>query len=272
MNANKVFVLSLLAFVAGCSSDDNNAASDAGNDVTTSPDARDDSAAGDDSAPGEDTGAPTDGAAGDASHADASADAGGGGDASADAGSDAGNPSDAGVDASDDGACPSAWLVVPPVPDGLAIPDGGGAVVLHAVGTGTQNYACTAATSDAGVTSYTWTLTGPTADLHDCHEAVIGHHFASDSGAAFPEWQTTDGTYVIGNRSAAYTPDGGASSVAWLLLHATGHGGSGTLSTVQYVQRLDTDGGVADVSTCGDASVGATTQVPYSAEYFFYAP
>ncbi|HEX3770421.1 MAG TPA: DUF3455 domain-containing protein, partial [Polyangiaceae bacterium] len=249
----KELLFCLVAAVAGCSGDDNNgnSAQDAATDGTTT----DDATTGDDGATGDDVTAPKDGASGDASssgggdggdagaQADASdsGDAGSGEDAS-DSGPVDSGPTDGGADSGDDGGCPGTWFVAPAYPGALAVPDGGGAVVLHALGTGTQNYACTAATNDAGVTSYTWTLTGPTADLHDCHDAVIGHHFASEGGAGFPEWQTTDGTYVVGTKAASVTPDGGA-SVAWLLLHAVDAGGSGALSTVQYVQRLDTDGG-----------------------------
>jgi hypothetical protein len=128
------------------------------------------------------------------------------------------------------------------------------------------NYACTAAL-DGGASS--WTLTGPNAVLGDCTGTVIGHHMASDAGASFPEWITIDGTYVVAKKQAAFTPDGGAASVPWLLLQAVGHGGSGTLGLVDYVQRLETDGGVAPGAGC---DAGDTAEVPYSAEYYFYGP
>jgi hypothetical protein len=109
----------------------------------------------------------------------------------------------------------------------------------------------------------------PSADLSDCNGAVIGHHFASEAGAGYPEWQTTDGTYVVGHKLAAFTPDGGAESVPWLLLQQVSTGGAGTLSQTLYVQRLSTDGGVAPGPGC---DAGDTLQVPYGAEYYFYGP
>ncbi len=169
------------------------------------------------------------------------------------------------ADASD-GGCPGSWTVAPTAPTAIEVPADGGGVLLHASGAGTQNYACTAGT-DGGVS---WVFVGPQADLSDCNGNVIGHHFASDGGAAYPEWiTTTDGTYVIGHKLAAYTPDGGAASVPWLLLQAVGHGGNGTLSQVAYIQRLDTDGGVAPGTGC---DAGDMTQVPYTADYWFYGP
>jgi hypothetical protein len=163
----------------------------------------------------------------------------------------------------DDGGCPSTWLAPPAVDPSIALP-AGGALLVHALGVGTQNYACKAS-PDGGTA---WALTGPAADLRDCHGAVIGHHFAGDGGAATPEWQTTDGTYVVGHKVAAFSAGSGAASVPSLLLKVTGHGGSGTLGQTAYVQRLDADGGVAS----RPCQPGDTADVPYTADYYFYGP
>jgi hypothetical protein len=112
-----------------------------------------------------------------------------------------------------------------------------------------------------------WVLTGPTANLNDCRGTAIGTHFASAGGSGYPEWKTNDGTYVVGHKLHAVA--GGPGSVAWLLLQAVDGGGTGTLSQVAYIQRLDTDGGLA-AGACGDA--GDMIQLPYSADYFFYGP
>jgi hypothetical protein len=165
--------------------------------------------------------------------------------------------------ATTDGArCTSSWLAAPTVNPSIAVPADGGAVLLHATGAGTQNYACK--TTDDGGTG--WTLLGPAADLSDCRGAVIGHHFASDGGAAYPEWQTADGAYVVGHKVAARGTDGGTVSVPSLLLQAVARGGAGTLGRTAYVQRLDADGGAA----VGPCNAGDTLQVPYAADYYFY--
>ncbi len=180
---------------------------------------------------------------------------------------------DAESEAASDAGCPSNWTVAPVADPSIAVPVGGSGVLLHAVGVGTQNYACSQVTSDAG-TSYAWVFTGPQASLNDCNASLVGHHFASDGGAAAPEWQTLDGTYVIGKKNAAFTPDGGAGSVPWLLLQGVAHGGSGTLAQTAYIQRLNTDGGIAPAaSTCSQSSeVGTTQDVPYTADYYFFGP
>jgi hypothetical protein len=173
---------------------------------------------------------------------------------------DSAAPDGGGMDAS----CPASWWVAPVVNSVIEVPLDGGGVLLHAAGAGTQNYACTI--TDAGTI---WSLTGPAATLSDCNGTLIGHHFASEAGANYPEWQTTDGTYVVGDKIGHFTPDGGAESVPWLLLQEVSTSGSGTLSQVAYVQRLFTDGGVAPGPGC---DAGDTLQVPYGADYYFYGP
>ncbi|MEO6417964.1 MAG: DUF3455 domain-containing protein, partial [Polyangiaceae bacterium] len=85
------------------------------------------------------------------------------------------------TDASSD-ACPGTWIVAPVVDPSIAVPSDGGAVIMHASATGTQDYTCNG--DDAGGTPFVWTFVGPEAELKDCHGATIGHHLASDAGAA----------------------------------------------------------------------------------------
>ena len=197
---------------------------------------------------------------------------------------DTGTPVDAGTDGAisdaarwpdaSDGGCPSSWFVAPVTDPSIAVPDGGGGVLLHAIGTGTQNYMCKVNTSGTGA-AYTWQLVTPDATLTDCHNTVIGHHFASEAGATFPEWQTVDGTYVIGTKVKSFTPDGGSASIAWLLVAAVdGGGGSSPLSMTDYIQRLNTDGGIVPATGCSPdgGDVGATTDIGYTADYYFYGP
>ncbi len=171
----------------------------------------------------------------------------------------------AGSNAGSEGGCAASWLAPPRVDLSIDVPAGGGRVLLHAAASGTQNYTCARAT-DGGTS---WTLTGPSAALADCNGRALGHHEASDAGAGSPEWVEPDGTFVVAHRVATFAPDGGATSVPWLLLQAVDHGGSGTLSHVVYVQRLGTDGGVAPAHGC---EAGDTARVPYSADYYFYGP
>jgi hypothetical protein len=54
-----------------------------------------------------------------------------------------------------------------------------------------------------------------------------------------------------------------------LLLKSTANRGTGLFGSVDFIQRLNTKGGVAPAGSCAD---GAQTAVPYSADYRFYAP
>jgi hypothetical protein len=186
-----------------------------------------------------------------------------------DAASDSAVPdaSDAGADSSTaDGACPSSWMVAPGVDPTIAVPDGGGAVLLHSFCEGAQNYKCTATASDGGPT-YAWSFVGPDAVMVDCKGNMFGHHFASDGGPNAPEWQITD-SFVIGSKLAAVSPD--ASAVPWLLLQETAHGGAGVLSRAAYIQRVNTTGGLAPTTTCAGGNVGMTSGVNYTADYYFF--
>ncbi len=207
-------------------------------------------------------GAADSGVALDSSANDASADGPIGDGAITDGGGDA-------VATGSDAACTGAWLNASDLYPGVT-PDAG-AVILHAAGNGTQNYECEAVDSDAG-TTYEWVFTGPQADLDDCNATLIGHHFASEAGVSAPEWQTLDGTYVIGSKKVSYTPDGGAASIPWLLLEATAHGGDGTLSNANWVSRANTAGGIAPTTACTASNVGATQDVDYTADYYFWGP
>jgi hypothetical protein len=147
------------------------------------------------------------------------------------------------------------------------------AVILHATAAGTQDYTCEVSTADSGP-PYLWTFVGPEAVLRNCMGTVVAQHFASEAGAGFPEWMAPDGTYVIGQKAQAYTPDGGSGSVPWLLLNAvTTGGGDAGLSGTQHIERLNTDGGVApSMTTCTVDAGGTTQKVPYTADYYFLTP
>ena len=203
-------------------------------------------------------------------------------DAATDSGSDVKADGDAVADG--DAGCPSTWMVAPTVDSTITLPADGGSLLLHAFGTGTQNYTCTATTvagdagadadaadgdaADTATTTYAWTLTAPEADLKDCAGVKIGTHFASAAGATAPEWMTLDGTYVIAARKAAYTAD--ATAIPWLLLQKTSVSGTGTLSKTLYIQRTNTTAGKAPATGCDATTVAATTKVAYTADYWFF--
>jgi len=145
----------------------------------------------------------------------------------------------------------------PPVDPSIAVPDGN-RLAFQFDAVGVQIYAC-----QASATGAAWVFTAPEADLLNKHGKVVGRHFAG------PTWEAKDGSQVVGARIAGVTPD--ASAIPWLLLGATSHVGDGLLSTVSYIQRLDTVGGIApSADACTVDHVGESARVPYTATYFFY--
>jgi hypothetical protein len=131
-------------------------------------------------------------------------------------------------------------------------------LLVHA--TGHQIYACK---SDAA--QFTWTLKAPDAQLFDKDGKPFGKHFAG------PSWEANDGSRVTG-KAVANAPSPDADSIPWLLVNVISHDGSGVLSRVTTILRLNTKGGKAPATGCDASHLGQELRVPYSANYFFYAP
>ncbi|HEX8950279.1 MAG TPA: DUF3455 domain-containing protein [Polyangia bacterium] len=154
-------------------------------------------------------------------------------------------------------------VAIPSVPAALAVPDSTLVVLLRAHATGTQNYTCTAAAAgDGGMGAPAWVFTAPEATLFDDQMKNIGSHFAG------PTWQLADGSAVVGKVVAKVTMD--ATAIPWLLLSAASTSGSGLLTRVKYVQRLNTTAGLAPASGCDAGTIGAAGKVAYTADYYFY--
>ncbi len=149
----------------------------------------------------------------------------------------------------------------PQIPAEIKAP-AGQKLVLKAHATGFQIYTCKAHADGPSQ----WDLKGPDAELHNAKGAVIGHHSLG------PTWKYKDGSEVTGKASAHVdSPD--ANSVAWLLLAATGHNGSGLFANVTNIQRINTQGGKAPAaSECTAAKDGTESKIAYSADYYFYRP
>jgi hypothetical protein len=154
-----------------------------------------------------------------------------------------------------------AQRVPPPeVPNAIQAPLGE-EVVLLAHASGSQIYTCQAGTDR----KFAWTLKAPDAELKDRNGKVIGSHFAG------PTWKLNDGSEVVGKASAHVdSPD--SDSIAWLLVNAVSHSGTGLLTSVTTIQRVHTHGGKPPSVGCDEAHRDAETKSSYTADYYFYAP
>lgn len=169
---------------------------------------------------------------------------------------------------------------VPDLPPALEAP-AGQAVFLVAHAVGTQNYIC-----QSTGTATAWRLFGPQATLfhvvQDHYLQQLGTHFFSgnpaEGGLGRPTWQHPIDSSRVWGRAAASSSDPAfvaAGAVPWLLVEIVGAApgllGSGAFTATTFIQRVNTAGGVADPATCADPSrIGATTLVPYEADYVFY--
>ena len=118
-----------------------------------------------------------------------------------------------------------------------------------------------------GVQIYEWTGTGwlfkgPEADLYaDAGlNGKIGIHYAG------PTWEANDGSVVVGS-SPVRCPLSPA-DIPWLLLTADSLEYPGLFSNITYIQRVNTEGGIAPSNS--GSFVGEVARVAYTAEYYFY--
>lgn len=138
------------------------------------------------------------------------------------------------------------------VPDAIAAR--GEAVVSQLHAEGAQIYECKA--DPAGKLS--WQFREPIASLFRDGKTV-GRHYAG------PNWEDADGSAIVA-KVAARAPGAGPKDIPLLKLEVTERRGSGALSPVTTVQRINTKGGVAE-GACEKA--GDLLSVPYSADYVF---
>lgn len=158
-------------------------------------------------------------------------------------------------------AAPAAVPARPAVAAELAVPDDHKLAVVAAA-RGVQIYECVA--DPAGALA--WKLHAPRADLFDAAGAALGIHYGGvDKGLpAGPYWEAKDGSRVHGATPASVPNPG---SIALLRLTAADTAGTGVFSHVSFIQRLATTGGVAPSEPC---TAGKQTEVPYTAQYYFY--
>ena len=142
----------------------------------------------------------------------------------------------------------------PAVPDAIAV-SGPYKVVLDVVGKGAQIYDCAAGA---------WVLREPAAVLYGRGHRPVGIHFRG------PTFESFDGSSVLGTLDGRADAPDPTDDIPWLRLKTVSTQGDGVLAGVDFIQRLETRGGVAPTGAC-DPATDATVAVPYRARYVFYA-
>jgi hypothetical protein len=139
-----------------------------------------------------------------------------------------------------------------PLPDAIASP--GETVVLTVHAEGAQVYECKAGADG----KLAWAFREPIATLL-VDGKTIGRHYAG------PNWEHIDGSAVVG-KVTGNAPGATADDIAWLKLQVVSSRGSGVLTGVTTVQRINTKGGNLK-GACDQA--GSFKSAPYSADYVF---
>jgi hypothetical protein len=140
---------------------------------------------------------------------------------------------------------------------GVPLPENA-SIVLSVIAEGVQIYE--SKVNSAGACE--WTLKAPEAELKSLSGEVLGKHYGG------PTWSLNDGSQLVGNLPPLKTviaPDG--RNIPWLLVAAKTRSEAGFLSTVDYVVRIETSGGVAPAIAPKDPADTAT--VKYRAIYLF---
>ena len=170
-------------------------------------------------------------------------------------------------------------IEVPPVPPGLEVPVGH-VPFLKGFAVGTQNYVCLPKGA-----SFSWTFLGPQATVFqtfkgDLRQQVTTHYLSRNpvDDTNRPTWQHSFDSSRVWGRVLTSSTDGAfvePGAVAWLLVEAAGVEAGPTsgfqLAQTTYIHRVNTSGGVAPTTGCGDpGNVGAVALVPYTTDYIFY--
>jgi len=150
--------------------------------------------------------------------------------------------------------------------DPLAAPEPVRAPAHHRIamdtwGVGEITYECREKKDAAG--QFEWAFVAPVATLYDKQKKAVGKYYAG------PTWESNDGSKVTG-KQVAVAPAPAAKSIPLQLVKADPAMGSGAMTGVTYIQRLDTKAGVAPATTCDAAAKGKQEKVAYEARYVFY--
>lgn len=135
--------------------------------------------------------------------------------------------------------------------------DEGHKLAFHTYARGVQIYRWNAVTN-------MWDFVAPVAGLF----AEEGYHGEVGSHYVGPTWESKSGSKVEGRRvlGTGCTPNPDA--IAWLKLSKFRTEGKGIFSSITFIQRVNTSGGLAPALP--GLFHGETKEVPYTAEYYFY--
>ncbi|WP_333874499.1 DUF3455 domain-containing protein [Methylobacter sp.] len=143
------------------------------------------------------------------------------------------------------------------IPEPIKAPTGNHPVLtVHAKGD--QIYQCSLNKGE-----YSWETQAPDAKLFDDRGKIVGNHTAG------PLWEYKEGSQVVG-RVVKKIDMAPGSAISWLLVEVVSHKGNGLFSNVNFINRINTRGGLPPSSGCDSNHLGSEKRVAYTADYIFY--
>ena len=130
-------------------------------------------------------------------------------------------------------------------------------LTVHAIGD--QIYQCVLHDN-----SYAWQTQAPDAKLFDMQGQVVGNHYSG------PVWEYKEGSRIVGRVIHKLDVDLG-SSIPWLLVEVIAHHGAGMFSDINFINRVNTQGGLSPSSSCNANHLGSEKRINYTADYIFYS-
>ncbi len=146
------------------------------------------------------------------------------------------------------------------LPDAVKVP-AGHMVAMETAAAGDITYECRAKANMAG--QFEWVFVGPDAGLKDRSGNTVGKYYGPPA-----TWENKDGSKVTGAQVAVSPAAVG--SIPLQLVKANPAMGAGAMQGVSYIQRVNTQGGVAPAAACAGANAGQKQIVKYSADYIFW--
>ena len=146
------------------------------------------------------------------------------------------------------------------LPDNVRVP-AGHTVAMETRAAGDITYQCRVKKDLAG--QFEWVFVGPDAGLKDRSGKRVGKYYGPPA-----TWESLDGSRVTGAQVAVAPL--GAGSIPLQLVKANPAMGMGAMQGVSYIQRVNTQGGVAPASACGASALDQKQIVKYTADYIFW--
>ena len=146
------------------------------------------------------------------------------------------------------------------LPAAVQVP-AGNKVALETIGVGEITYQCSAKKDMAG--QFEWVFVGPEAMLLDRSGKQVGKYYGPPA-----TWEAMDGSKLTAVQLAVAPNMAG--SIPLQLVKGNRAMGAGAMQGVTYIQRVNTQGGVAPAAPCTAANLSAKQIVKYQADYIFY--